>query len=92
MGATKSETIRRVLFPAALPGIVAGIMLAVSRAIGETMIVVMAASPAANLTANPLEPNVDRDGADCQAADRRTEHRSSARRSAPLPWASCCSW
>jgi phosphate transport system permease protein len=56
IGATKSETIQRVLFPAALPGIVAGIMLAVSRAIGETMIVVMAASPAANLTANPLEP------------------------------------
>lgn len=56
MGATKSETIQRVLFPAALPGIVAGIMLAVSRAIGETMIVVMAASQAANLTANPLEP------------------------------------
>ncbi|WP_073978066.1 phosphate ABC transporter permease subunit PstC [Erythrobacter donghaensis] len=56
MGATKSETIRRVLFPAALPGIVAGVMLAVSRAIGETMIVVMAASQAANLTANPLEP------------------------------------
>jgi len=56
MGATKSETIQRVLFPAALPGIVAGIMLAVSRAIGETMIVVMAASQAANLTAHPLEP------------------------------------
>ncbi len=55
MGATKSETIRRVLFPAALPGIVAGIMLAVSRAIGETMIVVMAASTAANLTLNPLD-------------------------------------
>ena len=55
MGATKSETIKRVLFPAALPGIVAGIMLAVSRAIGETMIVVMAASTAANLSANPLE-------------------------------------
>jgi phosphate transport system permease protein len=55
MGATKSETITRVLFPAALPGIVAGIMLAVSRAIGETMIVVMAASTAANLSANPLE-------------------------------------
>ena len=55
MGATKSETIRRVLFPAALPGIVAGIMLAVSRAIGETMIVVMAASTAANLSANPLD-------------------------------------
>ena len=55
MGATTNETIRRVLVPAALPGIVAGIMLAVSRAIGETMIVVMAASTAANLTANPLE-------------------------------------
>ena len=56
MGATQAETIKRVLFPAALPGIVAGVMLAISRAIGETMIVVMAASPAANLTANPLEP------------------------------------
>ncbi len=55
LGATRSETIRRVLVPAALPGIVAGVMLAVSRAIGETMIVVMAASTAANLTANPLE-------------------------------------
>ena len=55
MGATTSETIRRVLIPAALPGIVAGVMLAISRAIGETMIVVMAASTAANLTANPLE-------------------------------------
>lgn len=55
LGATTSETIRRVLVPAALPGIVAGVMLAVSRAIGETMIVVMAASTAANLTANPLE-------------------------------------
>lgn len=55
MGATTNETIRRVLIPAALPGIVAGIMLAVSRAIGETMIVVMAAGAAANLTANPFE-------------------------------------
>jgi phosphate transport system permease protein len=55
MGATKSETIRRVLIPAALPGIVAGVMLAVSRAIGETMIVVMAAGAAARLTANPFE-------------------------------------
>jgi phosphate transport system permease protein len=55
LGATRSETIRRVLVPAALPGIVAGVMLAVSRAIGETMIVVMAASTAANLSANPLE-------------------------------------
>lgn len=55
MGATQSETIKRVLIPAALPGIVAGVMLAISRAIGETMIVVMAAGYAANLSANPLE-------------------------------------
>ncbi|MBU3991918.1 MAG: phosphate ABC transporter permease subunit PstC [Alphaproteobacteria bacterium] len=55
MGATKYETIRRVLVPAALPGIVAGIMLAVSRAIGETMIVVMAAGATARLAANPFE-------------------------------------
>jgi phosphate transport system permease protein len=54
MGATKSETIRRVVLPAALPGVVGGILLAVSRAIGETMIVVMAAGLAANLTANPF--------------------------------------
>ena len=55
MGATRAETIRKVLVPAALPGIVAGIMLAVSRAIGETMIVVMAAGASANLTANPFQ-------------------------------------
>jgi phosphate transport system permease protein len=55
MGATPSETIRRVLIPAALPGIVGGVLLAVSRAIGETMIVVMAAGLAANLTVNPFD-------------------------------------
>ncbi|HEX8443052.1 MAG TPA: phosphate ABC transporter permease subunit PstC [Allosphingosinicella sp.] len=54
MGATTSETIKRVLVPAALPGVVGGVLLAVSRAIGETMIVVMAAGLAANLTANPF--------------------------------------
>jgi phosphate transport system permease protein len=54
MGATSSETIRRVLLPAALPGVVGGILLAVSRAIGETMIVVMAASGVATLTLNPF--------------------------------------
>jgi phosphate transport system permease protein len=54
MGATKSETIKKVLIPAALPGVVAGILLAVSRAIGETMIVVMAAGYTANLSANPF--------------------------------------
>lgn len=55
LGATKSETITRVILPAALPGIVGAVLLAVSRAIGETMIVVMAAGLAANLTINPLE-------------------------------------
>ena len=55
LGATKSETIRSVVVPAALPGIVGALLLAVSRAIGETMIVVMAAGLAANLTINPLE-------------------------------------
>ena len=55
LGATKSETIRNVVLPAALPGIMGGMLLAASRAIGETMIVVMAAGLAANLTANPLQ-------------------------------------
>jgi phosphate transport system permease protein len=55
LGATRSETIKQVVVRAALPGIVGGVLLAVSRAIGETMIVVMAAGLAANLTANPLE-------------------------------------
>lgn len=55
MGSTRSETIKRVVLPAALPGIVSAFMLAISRAVGETMIVVMAAGLAANLTFNPLE-------------------------------------
>ena len=55
LGATKSETIRQVVLPAALPGIAGGILLAASRAVGETMIVVMAAGLTANLTFNPLE-------------------------------------
>ena len=55
LGATRSETIKQVVLPAALPGIVGGVLLAVSRAIGETMIVVMAAGLAAKLTLNPLE-------------------------------------
>lgn len=54
VGATPSETVKKVLVPAALPGIMGGVLLAVSRAIGETMIVVMAAGLAANLTANPF--------------------------------------
>ena len=54
LGATPAETIVRVVMPAALPGIMATFLLAISRAVGETMIVVMAAGLAANLTANPL--------------------------------------
>ncbi len=55
LGATPSETVKRVVLPAALPGIVGSVLLAVSRAIGETMIVVMAAGLTANLTVNPLD-------------------------------------
>lgn len=55
MGATQAETIKKVIVPAAIPGIAGSFLLAASGAIGETMIVVMAAGLAANLTANPLE-------------------------------------
>ena len=55
LGATQAETIRKVVIPAAIPGIAGSLLLAASSAIGETMIVVMAAGLAANLTANPLE-------------------------------------
>ena len=55
LGATRSETIRRVIIPAALPGIVGAILLAASRAIGETMIVVLGAGAAARLSLNPFE-------------------------------------
>jgi phosphate transport system permease protein len=55
LGATKSETIRQVVLPAALPGIVGAILLAASRAIGETMIVTMGAGAAAKLDLNPFE-------------------------------------
>ncbi len=55
LGATRSETVRNVIIPAAFPGIVGSLLLAVSRAIGETMIVVMAAGLSANLTANPFQ-------------------------------------
>lgn len=54
LGATKGETIRKVLLPAALPGIIGGVLLALSRAIGETMIVVMAAGLIATITLNPF--------------------------------------
>ena len=55
LGATKSETIKQVILPAALPGIVGAILLAASRAIGETMIVVLGAGAAARLSLNPFD-------------------------------------
>ncbi|TFL16757.1 phosphate ABC transporter permease subunit PstC [Jannaschia formosa] len=55
LGATQSETIRQVIVPAALPGIVGAILLAASRAIGETMIVVLGAGAAARIDVNPFE-------------------------------------
>jgi phosphate transport system permease protein len=55
LGATKAEIVKQVLLPAALPGIMGGVLLAVSRAIGETMIVVMAAGLTATLSLNPLD-------------------------------------
>ncbi len=55
IGATQSETVKNIILPAAFPGIVSAILLGISRAVGETMIVVMAAGMAANLTVNPLE-------------------------------------
>ena len=55
MGATPDETVRNVIIPAAFPGIIGAVLLGISRGIGETMIVVMAAGLSANLTANPLE-------------------------------------
>ncbi|MDA0332544.1 MAG: phosphate ABC transporter permease subunit PstC [Proteobacteria bacterium] len=55
LGSTRAETIMRVVLPAAFPGLVGAFLLAMSRAVGETMIVVMAAGVAANLTINPLE-------------------------------------
>lgn len=55
MGATRAETVMRVLLPAALPGIMGGILLALSKTLGETMIVLMAAGLIASLTINPLD-------------------------------------
>ncbi len=55
LGATRSETVKQVIIPAALPGIVGAVLLAASRAIGETMIVVMGAGAAAKLSLNPFE-------------------------------------
>ena len=55
MGATSAEVMKDIVLPAAFPGLMAALLLAISRAIGETMIVVMAAGERANLTLNPFE-------------------------------------
>ena len=78
MGATKSETVKQVVLPAALPGIMAALLLAMSRAIGETMIVTMAAGLAGqDLTAQSARHRHHRDGADRHPADRRPGVRQS---------------
>jgi phosphate transport system permease protein len=56
LGATRSETVKRIILPAALPGIVGALLMTASRAIGETMIVVLAAGVAARMQLNPFEP------------------------------------
>ena len=71
LGATKSETIKQVILPAALPGIVGAILLAASRAIGETMIVVLGAGAAARLSMNPFDAMTTSHRENCQPADRR---------------------
>jgi hypothetical protein len=71
LGATQSETIKQVILPAALPGIVGAILLAASRAIGETMIVVMGAGAAAAAQPQPVRGDDDGDREDRQPADRR---------------------
>ena len=70
LGATRGEMMMNVLFPAAIPGIVGGVLLAVSRAIGETMIVVMAAGLIAQDDDQPAGQRDRRDGSDRDVADR----------------------
>ena len=88
MGATKSETIRKVVLPAALPGVVGGVLLAVSRAIGETMIVVMAAGPRRQPDRQPVRQRHHGDHADRPAAHRRPgiRQRQDARRLRARAW------
>ena len=88
LGATKSETIRQVVLPAALPGIVGAVLLAASRAIGETMIVVMGAGAAAKLGLNPFEAMTTITVKIVQPAERATSPSTRPRRSWPSPSAS----
>ena len=81
LGATQSETISKVILPAALPGIVGAILLAASRAIGETMIVVMGAGAAARLSPQSVRGDDHCHREDRQPADRRHRIRLARRRS-----------
>ena len=91
LGATPSETIRQIVIPAALPGIVGAVLLGVSRAIGETMIVVMAAGLAANLTANPFAAvtTVTVQMVTLLVGDQEFDSAKTWPRS---PWGWCCWW
>ncbi len=71
LGATRSETIKKVILPAALPGVVGAFMLAISRAIGETMIVVMAAGLGGQPDGQPAGSGDHRDRADRDVVGRR---------------------
>ena len=92
LGATRSETIRKVVLPAALPGIVGGVLLAVSRAIGETMIVVMAAGLVGEPDGQSARGGHDRDRADRDAAGRRPGVRQPEDAGGVCARAWCCSW
>ena len=83
LGATKSETIRQVVIPAALPGIVGGVLLAVSRAIGETMIVVMAAGPRREPDGQSARSGDHGDGADRRRCSSATRSSTARRRWRP---------
>ena len=76
LGATRFEVATKVVVPAALSGIVASLILAISRAIGETMIVFIAAGSLPNLTANPLEPVQTMTAYIAQVATGETEQGS----------------
>ena len=89
-GATKAETITKVVLPAALPGIVSAVLLGVSRAIGETMIVVMAAGQGASPHLEPIRGGDNGNRADC-CLDRRGTRKLTPRQVLPPRSALRCS-
>ena len=68
LGANRMQTTLRVVFPAALSGIIAAVILAISRAVGETMIVAMAAGGQARIVTGPLEQGLTMTGFIANAA------------------------